>query len=271
MRFRHLLILPLLLLIGCNKPPAAPAPVPSKPAAKQITVFAAASTIDVLRAIGAQYEAKTKTKVSFSFDATSTLAKQIKSGAPADLFLSADEKWMDDLVTANAVQPASRENLLGNDLVLIAPLGKTFEVKFAKDFDFAASLPHIKRITLGDPSHVPAGRYAQQALEKLTWWSSLQPRLAPSHDVRAALRIVEIGEADAGIVYATDAKSSRKVFVIGAFPADSHDPIRYPIALCKDAKPEAADFLKFLRTPEAAQVFESAGFSILPPAAKPAP
>ena len=239
---------------------------------KQITVFAAASTTDVMGEAGRRFEAETGMKIAFSFDASSNLAKQIKAGAPADVFLSADEEWMDAAAASGDIRPDSREDLLGNELVLIAPTAHPFDAKMSKDFDFAASLPQIKRIAVGDPSHVPAGRYAKQSLDHLGWWAGLEHRLLPAQDVRAALRLVEINEADAGIVYATDAKSSDKVVVIAAFPGDSHEPIRYPIALCKSASPAATDFISFLRTPEIVQVFEKAGFRVLPapPAAAPA-
>ena len=134
-----------------------------------------------------------------------------------------------------------------------------------KDFDFAASLPQIKRIAVGDPSHVPAGRYARQSLESLGWWNSLQGLLVPALDVRAALKLVEIDEADAGIVYATDAKQSDKVRVVAAFPSETHDPIRYPVAVCKDGSQVAIEYLRFLRTTEMKQVFEHAGFVVLRP------
>lgn len=233
--------------------------------ATRITVFAAASTTDVLQEAGRRFKAATRTEVTFSFDASSNLARQIKAGAPADLFISADEKWMDDVAAAGGIRPATREDLLGNELVLIAPAGKRFEVKMARDFDFAAALPQVQRIAVGDPSHVPAGRYARQALEALGWWTGLERRLIPAQDVRAALRLIEMGEADAGIVYATDARQSDKVAVVAAFPTDTHEPVRYPIALCTNAGEPAAAFQRFLRSPEMTTVFEKAGFRVLPP------
>ena len=261
----------VIMLVGCARTPATTT-APVQAAGKTLTVFAAASTTDVLREAGRRYEAATGTKVTFSFDSSSNLAKQINAGAPADVFISADQKWMDDIAAAKAVQTETREDLLGNELVLIAPAapGEGFEVKMTKDFDFAAALPQIKRIAVGDPSHVPAGMYARQSLESLGWWKALEPLLIPAQDVRAALRLVEMGEADAGIVYATDAKApgqASKVIVVAMFPTDSHEPIRYPIALCKDAKPGAADFLRFLRSVEIEQVFQQAGFQVLPQAA----
>lgn len=262
----------LLALAGCDRAPvpttaAPPTPTPTK----TITVFAAASTTDVLREIGAKFESAAGVKVALSFDSSSNLAKQIKAGAPAEVFVSADEKWMDDVAAAGGIQPATRENLLGNELVLIAPAGKKFDVTFTKDFNFAEKLPQIKRIAVGDPAHVPAGRYAKQSLEKLGWWAPLEKLLVPAQDVRAALRLVELGEADAGIVYSTDAKSSARVVLVGTFPAETHEPVHYPVALCKTADPKAAEFLRFLRSAESTKVFENAGFRVLPAAVKAAP
>lgn len=251
------LILIIAFFPACKRhqPPAAVA---------QVTVFAAASTTEVLREAGKQFEAKTGVKVVFSFDSSSNLAKQIRAGAPADIFISADQKWMDDVVATGAIRADTRQDLLANELVLIAPAGKTFEVQMTKEYDFANRLPQVKRIAVGDPAHVPAGRYARQALESLGWWTSLESMLIPAQDVRAALRLVEIGEVDAGVVYSTDAQQSDKVSVIAAFPSESHEPIHYPIVQCSGSK-AAADFIQFLRSGEMTKVFENAGFRVLPP------
>lgn len=227
-----------------------------------IVVFAAVSTSDVIREGGKQFEAKKGVPVTFSFDSSSNLAKQIKAGAPADVFLSADEAWMDDVAKAGVIRPESRIDLLGNSLVLIAPADRKFEVEIDRRFDFSTRLPEVERIAIGDPSHVPAGRYARQALDALGWWKPLESRMIPSVDVRAALRMVEMGEADAGIVYATDAKHSDKVAVVGEFPNELHEPIRYPIALCSESH-SAAEFVEFLNSPEMGAVFRDAGFRVL--------
>lgn len=231
---------------------------------RAIIVFAAASTTDVLREAGRLYEAESGTKVVFSFDASSSLARQIKEGAPADVFISADTNWMDEAIRSGEMQQATRETLLGNSLVLVVPVGRPVKVEMSREFDITVALPDIRRIAVGDPAHVPAGRYARQALESLGWWESLQPKLVPALDVRAALRLVELGEADAGIVYATDAKASKGVSVVATFPADLHAPIEYPLALCKDAPTSAADFVTFLRSPQIRQLFEDAGFRVIP-------
>jgi molybdate transport system substrate-binding protein len=235
----------------------------SKPTAPGLVVFAAASTTEVITEAAARFEKARGLHVTTSFDSSSTLAKQIKAGARADVFLSADERWMDDLTAAGAIQAATRADLLGNALVLIAPKGKGFAATFSKDFDFAARLPHVKRIAVGDPTHVPAGLYAKQALESLGWWAGANGRLIPAQDVRAALRLVELGEADAGIVYSTDARVSPKVEVAGEFPESSHEPIRYPVAACAKAGASATAFIEFLRSPEMAAIFEARGFRVV--------
>lgn len=262
MRLSLLVGLVIVLLGGCEKkqPGTSSATTPA-----QVTVFAAASTTDVMREAGRRFgEAHAGITIVFNFDASSNLAKQIKAGAPAEIFISADERWMDDVAAAGEIQEGTRTALLGNALVLIAPAsGEQPSVEMKRDFDFVASNPRVKRIAVGDPAHVPAGRYARQALESLGWWASVEPLLVPAQDVRAALRLVELGEADAGIVYSTDAAQSRKVKVVAVFPGDTHEPIRYPVALCNGASPNAAEFVRFLRTPEMAGVFEGAGFRVL--------
>jgi molybdate transport system substrate-binding protein len=227
-----------------------------------LTVFAAASTTEIITDAAARYEKSTGVHVATSFASSATLAKQIKEGAKADLFLSADEDWMNDLAAAGSIQPDTRTDLLANSLVLIAPKGKALQVTLSKDFDISKA--PITRLALADPTYVPAGRYAKEALTSLAWWDALKNKIVPAQDVRAALRLVELGEADAGVVYSTDAKASDKVEVVGQFPKDSHKSIRYPIAACSNAGPEATKFIAFLRTPEVAVVFQARGFTPLP-------
>ncbi len=240
-------------------------PAPAAPEQDRLIVFAAASTTDVMREAGRRFQAATGSDVTFSFDASSGLARQIKARAAADVFLSADKRWMDDVAAAGAIRPETREDLLANELVLIAPVERPFVVEMDRTFDFARELPGVKRIAVGDPAHVPAGRYARQALESLGWWEHVRPRLLQALDVRAALRLVELGEADAGVVYATDARATKKAVVVAAFPPETHEPIHYPIAICTggSAPAAAADFVRFLRRPEVIEVFERAGFRVL--------
>ena len=229
-------------------------------AADQITVFAAASTTNVIQDLAALYEQQKSVKVATSFAAASALAKQIEQGAPADVFVSADLKWMDYLDGKDKIIKASRRDLLGNRLVLIAPKGKAFPVKLEKSFDLPGAFEG--RWCSCGPD-VPIGRYSQQALTALGWWTALEPRLAAAPDVRSALAFVERGECAVGIVYETDAKMSDKVEVLGVFPADTHSPVLYPAALVQGAKPAAQGFLDFLLTPAAAKVFRQHGFTVL--------
>ncbi len=226
------------------------------------TIFAAASTTNAITDIAKLFEQKKKAKVTHSFASSSTLAKQIEQGAPADVFLSANPKWMDYLEKKKMIVPQSRFNLLGNKIVLIAPASSSLKVHISPQFDLAKALGNGK-LAMGDPAHVPAGIYGKQALEKLGVWQKVEPNVARAKDVRAALALVERGEAPLGVVYATDAAITKKVKVVGVFPADSHPPIIYPVALVKDrATPVAKEFLDFLKSPEAKGIFEKYGFSV---------
>ena len=223
-----------------------------------ITVFAASSATDVLTDLAKKYEANHPLKIRLSFAASSVLARQIEQDAPCDIFLSADQKWMDYLAEKHKIQAESRKDIAGNRLVIVTPVTKTLAVRMEKSFDLAGAF--AGRLALGDPDHVPAGAYAKEALQNLGWWESLKNRLAPAENVRAALKLVEMGEVDLGIVYASDAKSSSKVAVAGEFPESSHGPIRYPAALCATARPDAKAFLDFLAGQEASAVWTAAGF-----------
>jgi molybdate transport system substrate-binding protein len=258
---RVLSLLAALVLVSACGSKATPKPV-AKPA--ELTVFAAASTTEVIAEAAKRYEQAHATHVTTSFGSSSTLAKQIKEGAGADVFVSADEDWMDDLAKAGAIQVDTRVDLLANSLVLVAPKGKGFSVKVSKEFDFAGALPSVKRIAVADPEHVPAGIFSRQSLEALGWWEGLKDRMAPTLDVRAALRLVEMGEADAGIVYSTDARASEKVEVVAEFPEETHKPIRYPVAACSKAGPEARKFVEFLRSEGMSAVYKEHGFGVPP-------
>ena len=198
--------------------------------AQELTVFAAASLTDAMRDIGGAWEKAGHKPLKQSFSASSTLARQIEQGAPANLFASADEKWMDYLASRGLIAADTRADVLSNDLVLIVAADRATHVTIDKGFDLASLLGPNGRLATGNPAYVPAGIYAQQALTKLGLWSAVQGRLAPTEDVRGALQLVERGEAPAGIVYGTDAAVSRKVAIAGTFPAASHDPITYPFA-----------------------------------------
>jgi molybdate transport system substrate-binding protein len=226
----------------------------------QILVFAAASLTDALQEIGAAYEKTSAVRVKMSFDASSNMARQIEAGAPADVFFSADTEWMDYLQSRNLIQPATRRNVVGNQLVLIAPSGSGINLKIAPHFPLAAALGN-GRLATGDPDSVPVGRYARSALSALGVWDEVAARLVRAENVRAALRYVGRGEAPLGIVYASDARVDNSVRVVDTFPADTHQPIVYPVALTKSAKSEAAGFLSYLIGPQAQEIFVKYGFT----------
>ena len=230
---------------------------------KILIVFAAASMKNALDDINAAFLKATGTKVTASYAASSALAKQIEHGAPADIFASADLEWMDYLSQKKAIKDDTRVDLLGNRLVLIAPKDSNIEkVDIGPGFDLARLIGD-GRIATGEVTSVPAGKYAKGALEKLGSWRSVQNRFAMADNVRAALVLVARGEAVLGIVYETDAKVDPNVKIIGAFPADSHPAITYPVAATLNAKPEAAAYLNFLRSNTAKAVFEQYGFTFL--------
>jgi molybdate transport system substrate-binding protein len=256
MRPAHLLLVQLAIAAPClahghKIPPDSPT----------LTVFAAASLTDALNDIGHLWQAQGH-KIVFSYASSSTLAKQIDAGAPADVFASADEKWMDDAEKSGHIEGATRTDLLGNALVLVEPKAQLHPVSLTPGLKLAPILGPSGRLAVGDPAHVPAGIYAKQALEKLGAWDSTKDHLAPAESVRAALRLVEIGEAPAGIVYATDIKSTPAVAIAGTFPPSSHDPITYPFAAVAGKNiTEAKAFLAFLHTVAAQDVFHHYGFS----------
>jgi molybdate transport system substrate-binding protein len=228
-----------------------------------VTVFAAASIRNALDDIDAAFTKANGVKVVTSYAASSALMKQLEGGAPADVFMSADVDWMDYGAQKNLVEPATRINLLGNRLVLIAPKESMLgEVPIRPGFDLA-KLAGDSRIVTADVRAVPAGKYAKAALERLGAWPTVEPKLAMTENVRVALMLVARGEAALGIVYATDAKVEPNVKVVGVFPADSHPAIVYPVALTTRAKPQAKPYLDFLRSPAARTIFERYGFTFL--------
>jgi molybdate transport system substrate-binding protein len=231
--------------------------------AQELTVFAAASLTDAMKDVSAQWSQAGHQPLSMSFGSSSTLARQIEQGAPANLFASADQNWMDYLEKKNLIAADTRKDLLGNDLVLVVPADKPLHVTIGPGFDLLSLLGANGRIATGDPSHVPVGIYAEQALRKLGQWDAIAPRLARTDDVRAALLLVERGEASAGIVYATDAAVSKGVMVAGTFPAGSHDPVSYPFAVVKAGDtPEARALMTFLQGAQARAIFVQRGFKV---------
>ena len=253
---RALLSLALLCLAVEGRPlPAAEAQAP------QLLVFAAASLTDALQEIGSAYEKTTPVKVKLSFDASSNLARQIEAGAKADAFFSADTQWMDYLQTRNLIQASTRQNVVGNSLVLIAAADSQIKLKIGPHFPLVAALGKDGRLATGDPDSVPAGRYARSALSTLGVWDEVSPRLARAENVRVALLYVARGEAPLGIVYATDALVDKTVRVVDTFPANTHPPIVYPVALTKSAQSAASAFVAYLTGPRGREVFAKYGFT----------
>ncbi len=250
------LILALVIWAACAPFARAAPPGP-------VTVFAAASLANALPAIATIYKARTGQDVVFSFAGSSVIAKQIDASSGADIFVSADEAWMDYLEKRGRIEPGSRRDLLGNHLVLIAPRDSKARVDIAPDFDLLKAL-NGGRLAVADTATVPAGRYAREALTKLGVWHQVSPHLASAENVRVALAYVARGEAPLGIVYRTDALIEPGVRIVATFADSSHAPIVYPAALVVDARPGAAKFLAFLKSAPARAVFEKAGFSVLP-------
>jgi molybdate transport system substrate-binding protein len=253
---------PRLVLLGFVAAIAA-APLPSV-AQETLTIYAAASMRNALDDVNAAFTKASGVKVTASYEASSALAKQIEQGAPADVFISADLRWMDYANEHKLIQPDTRVNLLGNKLVLIAPKdSKLDHVTIGQGFDIA-KLAGDGRIAVADVKAVPAGLYAKAALEKLGAWQAAQPKLAMAENVRATLAFVARDETPLGIVYETDAKVEPKVKIVGVFPDGSHPAVTYPVAATATSKNAATPrYLAFLRTKEAKAIFEKYGFSFL--------
>ena len=233
---------------------------PTSRAAETYTVFAAASLKNALDDVVKVHETRTGDKVVVSYAASSALARQIEAGAPADIFVSADIDWMDYLEKRSLIKQASRQNLLRNRLVLIAPSDSKATLKIAPGFALASALGK-ERLAMADPNSVPAGKYGKASLEALGVWKDVQARVASAENVRAALLLVARGEAPFGIVYSTDATAEPKVRIVDQFPENTHPPIIYPAALVITSKSgAAASFLASLNQPAARAVFEKHGF-----------
>jgi molybdate transport system substrate-binding protein len=226
-------------------------------------VFAAASLKDALDEVAGAWEKESGVHAIISYAGSSVLAKQIEEAAPADLFISADLDWMDYLATRNLIKPETRFNLLGNQLVLIAPKDSTVATKIASSFPLAALLGD-GRLAMANTDSVPAGKYGKAALTTLGVWDAVKDKIAQTENVRAALQLVSRDEAPLGIVYATDAKADPKVKVIDIFPADTHPPIIYPVAvLAGSQNPSAPALTRYLKSSAASSIFEAQGFKVL--------
>lgn len=235
------------------------------PAAAQtnVLVFAAASMKEALDGVAAQWQRETGKKAVISYAASSALARQIEQGAPAQIFISADLDWMDYVENKKLIKPATRTNLLGNRIVLIAPKSSAATIKIEPDFPLATALGS-GRMALADVNAVPAGKYGKAALEKLGAWNRVQDKVAQAENVRAALLLVSRGEAPLGIVYQTDATADPGVKIVGTFPEETHPPIVYPSALtASTSNPDAEAFLAYMSSPKARPLFAAQGFVIL--------
>ncbi len=256
-RLRNILLIGLVLLLQAPAAAGAAREAPQKP----LLVFAAASTTNAMQRVAAAFTRATGVPVALSFASSGTLAKQIAQGAPADLYLSANVKWMDYLENKGLIVKGTRVALLRNQLVLVAPAASPLAgFTVGPNTNLAARLKG-GWLAMGDPRHVPAGIYGKQALVKLGLWPQVRGRAALAATVRAALMLVERGEASLGVVYATDARISPQVKVVGVFPPESHEPIVYPAALVAGRAPRAARrCLEFMQGPEAAAIFHQFGF-----------
>jgi molybdate transport system substrate-binding protein len=238
--------------------------VPHVVFAADLVVFAAASLKEALDEANAAYTRQSGDDVKTSFGASSALARQIESGAPAQIFVSADLDWMDYLEKRNLIQPGTRKNLLGNRLVIAAPADADIKLDIKPGFDLAGALKG-GHLAMADPSSVPAGKYGKAALEKLGAWGSVESAVARTENVRGALLLVSRHEAPLGIVYATDVAADPGVKIAGVFPPETHPPIVYPIALTADSRdPAASRLLDFLTSPAARPIFEKHGFTRSP-------
>ncbi|MDD5091359.1 MAG: molybdate ABC transporter substrate-binding protein [Candidatus Wallbacteria bacterium] len=230
-------------------------------ATQSLTVFAAAGTTAPMTEIAEVYRAGTGVQVRLNLAASSTLAKQIEAGAEADVYISADTQWMEYLDQRSLIQPGSRRDLLGNSLVLIVPADSAATVELTSGTDFGKFF--AGRLSIGDPEHVPVGKYAKEALSSLGFWDQIKDRAVLAPDVKSALRFVEAGEAGAGIVYGTDAITSKKIRILAAFPENTHRKIVFSAALTVKSRKEAGAFFEFLCGDRGCEIFRRFGYRLL--------
>jgi molybdate transport system substrate-binding protein len=258
-RFMVAWLIPLLWVLPSGFPGR---PLAAAASSEPLLVFAASSLTNVFDELGAAWTKQSGQPVRFSYAASAVLARQLEAGAPADLFASADAGWMDYAQQHQLLDAATRSDLLGNRLVLVAPADSRLQLHIAAGFGLAAAL-HGGRLAIGDPQSVPAGKYAQQALTSLRVWQEVEGQVVRADNVRSALAFVDRGESPLGIVYETDAQQDQGVRVVDVFPAGSHPPIVYPVALTRGAHPGAASLLAFLHSDAAQAVFHRYGFTPL--------
>jgi molybdate transport system substrate-binding protein len=253
-------------LLGLAVVAAAVSGLPLAAQAEDVTVFAAASLKNALDEVAAAYKEKTGKAVLISYAGSNALAKQIEEAAPADIFFSADLAWMDYLEERDLIRKDTRQTLLGNAIVLVAPADAATAITIDKGVDLAGALGPDGKLAMANVDSVPAGKYGKAALEWLGVWDSVAPHVVQADNVRAALAFVATGEAPLGIVYQTDANSEPKVAVVGTFPADSHPAILYPVAMTASSQnPDARAFFDFMRSDDAAPFYEEQGFTVVTP------
>jgi molybdate transport system substrate-binding protein len=238
-------------------------PVHAQTQAKGLTVYAASSLTNVMQDLGTAFMNDTGIPVKFSFAASSTLARQIESGAPAGAFFSADEHWMDWLEERKLILSTTRRDIATTRLVLVAPADSKLTLKIAPGFNLVAALGRRGHLITGDPSSVPVGRYAKTALTTLGVWNQVAGKVVGTENVRAALAFVARSEAPLGIVYETDARIDAKVRIVDVFPADSHPRISYPAAVTQAGNRQALAFVEFCRSTAAQQLLRKYGFTPL--------
>ena len=232
--------------------------------AEDVIVFAAASLKNALDKVAGNYREETGKTVLISYAGSSALAKQIEAGAPADIFFSADLAWMDYVAERALIRKDTRETLLGNAIVLVAPADSGISVTIEPGMDLVAALGADGHLAMANVESVPAGKYGKASLESLGIWDVVAPHVVQADNVRAALAFVATGEAPLGIVYQTDANSEPKVKVVGAFPADSHPPVLYPVAMTASSQnPDARAFFDYLRSDGAQPAYEKQGFTFV--------
>ena len=240
-----------LALVGC---------APEATEGQPLRVFAAASTHEVIRLISSSYEEATGVTVKVNAASSSVLARQIEHGASADIFLSADIRWMDHLQRVGRIKSADRDNFLTNRLVIASPTESRFAFDGGSDADLARAFDG--HWVMGDPDHVPVGRYGKKALQSAGWWSGLSSRLVPALDAAASANLLAMGEMQMGVLYATDALSTKSIHILADIPASLHGPIIYPIASIGHSK-AARNFMGFLREPEQIAHFQAHGFGVV--------
>lgn len=227
----------------------------------EIIIFAASSLTDAVKEIGANYQAITGVKITYSFASSALISKQIEAGAPADIIMTADSDWMDYIQNKNLIQTKTRTNLLGGHLVLIAPKSDNPNLTIAPNFPIAQYLGPQGKIAIANPDYVPAGKYAKSSLIKYGVWDKIADNIIRTENVRMALNYVARGDAKLGIVYKSDAFVEKNIKIIAEFPDNSHQPIIYPIALSSKANSNAIGFYNYLKSPYAMGIYGNFGFN----------